>query len=234
VIQTFYIYKHDKSLHDAKNRLDAYYIWLHPYFPILPPARSSQPKDNPRFRFPESSEPTFESLSPTSLAISAILALIPHPEDSAPFEQHSIIARRETSHLFAKRTLECIETDSELPSSSVSPAQALLDEHSHISRPCFHPCVPIELEAVIALSILSVYEYAQRGNISKMRDRAGQALMRAMDLSLHNRETESDVYAEARRRAWWMTVSFLEILSVTEICADSRSAVYLYLSGFDC
>jgi hypothetical protein len=192
--------------------MDAYYIWLHPYFPILPSARSSRLKDNPHLWFPKSSEPAFLSLSPTALAISAILALIPHPEDPAPFEEENIIARRETSHLFAKRTLECIETDSEIPNSSISPAHALLDEHSHISRPCFHPFVPIELETVVALSILSVYEYAQRGNISKMKDRAGQALLRAMDLSLHNRGTESDVYAEARRRAWWMTVSFLEIL----------------------
>ncbi|KAI4846668.1 hypothetical protein E4T44_04933 [Aureobasidium sp. EXF-8845] len=197
------VYRSDEDI------LDAYYTWLHPYFPILPPAQYSQPKDNPHLWFPESSELAFESLSPTGLAISAILALIPHSEDPTPFEVESITARRETSHLFAKRTLECMETDSELPNSSVSPAQALLDDHSHISRPCFHPCVPIELETVVALSILSVYEYAQRGNISKMRDRAGQALMRAMDLSLHDRETESDVYTEARRRVWWMTASIV-------------------------
>jgi hypothetical protein len=192
--------------------LNAYYIWLHPYFPILPPAQSSHLKDNPCLWFPKSSEPILESLSPTALAISAILALISHPGDPTPFEEDSITARREASHLFAKRTLERIETDSEIPSSSISPAQALLDGDSYISRSAFHPCVPIELETVVALSILSVYEYAQRGNISKMRDRAGQALIRAMDLSLHDRGTEIDVYAEARRRVWWMTVSFLEIL----------------------
>jgi hypothetical protein len=136
------------------------------------------------------------------------LALIPHPEEPAPFEQESIIARRETAQLFVKRTLESIEADSEMPNSSISPAQALLDEHSCISRPAFHSSVPLELESVVALSILSVYEYAQRGNIAKMRDRAGQALMRAMDLSLHDRGTELDEFAEARRRVWWMTVSF--------------------------
>lgn len=64
----------------------------------------------------------------------------------------------------------------------------------------------MELESVIALSILSVYEYAQRGNITKMRDRASQALMMAMNLSLHDRGTELDGFAEARRRIWWMTV----------------------------
>ncbi|KAH0293789.1 hypothetical protein KCU62_g885, partial [Aureobasidium sp. EXF-3399] len=194
-----------RTYRSDEDMLDAYYIWLHPYFPILPPAKSSQSKDNPHLWYPKSSELAFESMSPTALAISAILALIPHPEEPAPFEQESIIVRRETAHRFAKRTLECIELDSEIPNSSISPAQALIDEHSCISRPAFHPCVPLELEAVIALSILSVYEYAQRGNIAKMRDRASQALMRAMNLSLHDRGTEIDGFAEARRRTWWMT-----------------------------
>ncbi|KAI4723137.1 hypothetical protein E4T48_00383 [Aureobasidium sp. EXF-10727] len=185
--------------------LDAYYIWLHPYFPILPPSKSSRSKDNPQLWYPKDPESVFESLSPAALAISAVLALIPHPEESAPFEEESINARRETAHFFAKLTLESIERDSEKPNSSIAPAQALLDEHSCVSRPAFHPQVPIEAESVVALSILSVYEYAQRGNITKMRDRAGQALMRAMDLSLHDRGTELDVFGEARRRIWWMT-----------------------------
>ncbi|THZ12509.1 hypothetical protein D6C90_10374, partial [Aureobasidium pullulans] len=123
----------------------------------------------------------------------------------APFSEESIKARREAAHHFAKRTIESIECDSEMPDSSISPAQALVYGYSHISRPAFHSRVPVELESVIALSILSVYEYAQRGNITKMRDRASQALMMAMNLSLHDRGTELDRFAEARRRIWWMT-----------------------------
>ncbi|KAH0210060.1 hypothetical protein KCU86_g6856, partial [Aureobasidium melanogenum] len=185
--------------------LDAYYTWLHPYFPILPPSRTSQPQDNPQLWFPGSSESVFESRSPAALAISAILALIPHPEEYAPFEEESIKARREAAHAFAKCALESIESDSEIPNSSISPAQALLDEKVYFSRPAFHPRVPIEAESVVALSTLSVYEYAQRGNITKMRDRAGQALMMAMNLSLHDRGTELDTFAEARSRIWWMS-----------------------------
>ncbi|THZ89867.1 hypothetical protein D6C88_04497, partial [Aureobasidium pullulans] len=185
--------------------LDAYYIWLHPFFPILPPSEATHSKDNPQLWFPESSAYTFEPRSPASLAISAILALIPHPEEGAPFSEESIKARREAAHHFAKRTIESIECDSEMPDSSISPAQALVNGYSHISRPAFHSRVPVELESVIALSILSVYEYAQRGNITKMRDRASQALMMAMNLSLHDRGTELDGFAEARRRIWWMT-----------------------------
>ncbi|KAL2026473.1 hypothetical protein VTO58DRAFT_102453 [Aureobasidium pullulans] len=193
------IYQSDSDI------LDAYYIWLHPFFPILPPSEATHPKDNPQLWFPESSACTFEPRSPASLAISAILALIPHPEEGAPFSEESIKARREAAHHFAKRTIESIECDSEMPDSSISPAQALVNGHSHISRPAFHSRVPVELESVIALSILSVYEYAQRGNITKMRDRASQALMMAMNLSLHDRGTELDGFAEARRRIWWMT-----------------------------
>lgn len=194
--------------------MDAYHIWLHPYFPIFPPAISGQPKDNPHLWYPKASESAFESPSPAALAISAVLALIPHPEDPAPFSPESITARREAAHLFAKCSFDCIENDLEIPNSSISPAQALLDGQSCISRPAFHPCVPLELESVIALNILSVYEYAQRGNLPKMRDRASQAVIRAMDLSLHDREIEGDAFAEARRRTWWMSVSFRHILTI--------------------
>jgi hypothetical protein len=55
--------------------------------------------------------------------------------------------------------------------------------------------------------MLSTYEYAQRGNIAKMKNRAGQALVKAMDLGLHSRGHEEGDDAEANRRAWWMTVS---------------------------
>ncbi|KAI5255326.1 hypothetical protein E4T42_01894 [Aureobasidium subglaciale] len=209
--------------------LDAYYIWLHPYFPILPASVNGHPKDNPQFWYPGSSDTTYDSLSPTGLAISAILALIPHPEEGAPFEEESIRARREAAQVFVKRTLERMESDSEIPNSSISPAQALLDERSHISRPAFHVRVPIELESVVALSILSVYEYAQRGNITKMRDRASQALIMAMNLSLHDRGTELDLYAESRRRVWWMTYI---CICQASIVSSAPPAIPLFDSRF--
>jgi hypothetical protein len=69
----------------------------------------------------------------------------------------------------------------------------------------------VNLESVLSLILLSVYEYAQRGNMAKMRNRAGQALTAAMSMSLHE-ALEGDEFAEARRRAWWMTVCFLVVL----------------------
>jgi hypothetical protein len=67
---------------------------------------------------------------------------------------------------------------------------------------------PEDLETLLALLILSVYEYSQRGNLLKMRYRAGQALALALDKSLHSC-MDNDEFSEARRRAWWMTVSCL-------------------------
>lgn len=187
--------------------MDAYYVWIHPFFPILPPSEYNEAEDKPQTWFPGSSNFTFESQSAVCLAISAILALVPLPQEDAPFDEESVKVRREAAHALTRRTLERIESDSEMADSAVSPAQALVNSQVFISRAALHPRVPIELEAVVALSMLSVYEYAQRGNITKMRDRASQALMLAMHLSLHDRGTELDDFAEARRRIWWMTAS---------------------------
>jgi hypothetical protein len=109
------------------------------------------------------------------------------------------------AHSFAQSALEAVEADLELLDSSSDPSRALSDGAPMISRQPFHPKVPVALEAVLALVLLSAYEYAQRGNIRKMCNRAGQALTAAMSMSLHE-IVEDDEYAEARRRAWWITV----------------------------
>lgn len=90
--------------------------------------------------------------------------------------------------------------------SEVQPGEALSNDPAPLMRKPFHPQNPIENEATIALLLLSTYEYAQRGNIAKMKSRAGQALTAAMDLGLHEKEDDEGWYAEANRRVWWMTV----------------------------
>ncbi|KAH2081950.1 hypothetical protein KXX03_003845 [Aspergillus fumigatus] len=136
-----------------EDMLDAYYVFIHPYHPILPP-----PERWPVYNRPLSQWPECRPSSPLSLAISALLVLIPHPNESDPLR-----------------------------------AEAL-----------FHPKVPLHLEGILALNLLSVYEYAQRGNLCTMTDRANEALTSAMKMSLHE-SLEEDEYAEARRRTWWMT-----------------------------
>jgi hypothetical protein len=144
--------------------------------------------------------------SPVALALAALLALIPLPTDPDPKGLESTWKRRLEAHKYAQAALESIDNDSELIESSINPSEALTNGSTCIHRPPFHRNVPLELDAVIALLLLSVYEYAQRGNIAKMKTRAGQALVQAMDMKLYE-ETDGPIqFREARRRAWWMTV----------------------------
>ncbi|GFG23956.1 cyanide hydratase [Aspergillus udagawae] len=179
--------------------LDAYYVFIHLYYPILP-----SPERLPAYNRPLNEHSTFRPSSPLSLAISAILVLIPHPGIKQPWTPEYTRLRRNMAHSFAQSALEAVEADLELLDSSSEPSRALSDGAPMIARQPFHPKVPVPLEAVLALVLLSVYEYAQRGNIRKMCNRAGQALTAAMSMSLHEM-VEDDEYAEARRRAWWIT-----------------------------
>lgn len=185
--------------------MDAYYVFIHPYYPVLPP-----PERLPICNHPLTSDRTsfFQPTTPLSLAISALLVLIPHPhEQGDPSRLDYVRLRRDYAHSFAQSALEAIEADSELLESASDPSNALSEGAPvRLNRQPFHPRVPVNLESVLALVLLSVYEYAQRGNMAKMRNRAGQALTAAMSMSLHE-SLEEDEFAEARRRAWWMTVS---------------------------
>lgn len=186
--------------------LDAYYVFLHPYFPILPPpdhipVDQSVPRLQNQF---DVWEEGFEPSSPITLAISAILALIPCPEDVDHQSHDSRVFRRKYAQYFAQSAFETIEKDDDIPDSAVEPSKPLSEDHDHNFRKPFHPALPVELESIVALDILSVYEYCQRGNLKKMQSRAGQAMINAMDLGLHMSKVE-DEFSEARRRVWWMT-----------------------------
>lgn len=183
---------------------------------MLPPPESHQVTDNPDLGirraadaiFSSQSAPDFEPSTPLSLAISASLALIPHPDDPDPTGTDSVHLRREQAQAFAQSAFESIEIESELPDSVDRPEDALSSDPNPIERAPFHERVPVETESIIALLLLSTYEYAQRGNIAKMRNRAGQALNAALNLGLHAKGDEDGYFAEANRRTWWMTVSY--------------------------
>jgi hypothetical protein len=196
--------------------LGAYYTYIHPYFPVLPPPEPHQIHDNPELgirRAPDTffssrSVPDFEPSTPLSLAISATLALIPHPDDPDPSGTDSVHLRRDQAQAFAQSAFESIEIESELVDSTIQPSEALSNNPNILDRAPFHAQNPLENESIIALLLLSSYEYAQRGNISKMRNRAGQALNAAINLSLHARTGHEGYYTEANRRVWWMTVKY--------------------------
>ncbi|KAL5688725.1 hypothetical protein EMGR_000467 [Emarellia grisea] len=174
-----------------EDMLDAYYVFIHPYHPILPP-----PERWPVYNRPLSQWPECRPSSPLSLAISALLVLIPHPNESDPLRAEYVKLRRSFAQSFARDALNAVEHDSSL----LNPSNNVLNA----DRALFHPKVPLHLEGILALNLLSVYEYAQRGNLCTMTDRANEALTSAMKMSLHE-SLEEDEYAEARRRTWWMT-----------------------------
>jgi hypothetical protein len=143
--------------------------------------------------------------SPLRLAIAAVLALIPHPSVINPSRPSHVALRRKHAHHFVQRCLTMIEDETDIPD---SPSTALAYSTIAPQRQPLHPQVPIELEGILSLCLLAIYEYSQRGNIRKMQDRAGQALMSAMNMSLHSQSGATTPFTEARRRAWWITVSF--------------------------
>ncbi|WYZ35836.1 hypothetical protein EsH8_X_000483 [Colletotrichum jinshuiense] len=194
-------YKSDQAI------LDAYYIFIHPFFPILPPP-AGLPMDQavPHFQNDtDGFQDEYQPSTPISLAISAILALVPCSNDTNHLNKESVVFRRRYAQYLAQCAIESIEIESEIPDSSIEPPKALNESPDDFPRQQFHPAVPTELETIIALDILSVYEYAQRGNLKKMQSRAGQALVSAMSLSLHTCTDDNDPFAETKRRVWWMT-----------------------------
>lgn len=194
-------------------RLNAYYDFIHNYFPILPPRASPPCRDRPlncSVPCSSTSEPTmmYRPRSPLSLALSAVLALIPHPSDLEPSSAASVFQRRQYAHTFAQLAHSTVETECDLDLSATDPGQALSAARPFVGRERFHSQTPVDYESLLALLVLSVYEYSQRGNLLKMRYRAGQALAIALDKSLHA-QIGNDEFSEARRRAWWMTVCIL-------------------------
>ncbi|KAL4761790.1 uncharacterized protein BDW70DRAFT_42520 [Aspergillus foveolatus] len=222
------------SEHDI---LNAYYDFIHNYFPILPPRVGPAYIDSPLdciepYSESPSGEPViaYQPRSPLSLAISAILALIPHPNDPEPLSPRSVIRRRAYAHKFAQMANAGVESDCELHASPANPFETTFKDRPRINRERLHPHTPVELESILALLLLTVYEYTQRGNLLKMRYRAGQALAIALDMSLHTLGEEYDETAEARRRAWWMTYYCVlqgSIVSTTSLSIDANDSQFV-------
>ncbi|KAF7899266.1 uncharacterized protein EAF01_008479 [Botrytis porri] len=216
--------------------LSAYYVYIHPYFPVLPPPLINQAVDKLEtgvqgpndILFHSGSNPQFQSASPMTLAISALLALIPHPDDPRPTSPKSILLRRNQAQIFAQLAIDGIEIENEMIESIVDPGEALSAQEMQIYRTQVHPHVRLEAESTIALLLLCTYEYSQRGNISKMRKRCGQALVSAMDLGLHSKDKVDYAYAESDRRVWWMTYvcicqgSILSCMAPSILLSDPR------------
>lgn len=186
----------------ADCRLDAYYVYCHSYFPALPPPIRT-PVDRPVAL--GSLTGGYEPSTPLSLALSAMLALIPLSDDPDPKGENSTWNRRIQAHKFAQAAFHALDNETELVDSIINPKDALSNGSPRTYRAAFHRDLPLDLESNVALMVLSIYEYGQRGNIKKMLNRSGQSLMLALEAKLYLPIV--DQFVEARRRVWWATVS---------------------------
>ncbi|PWY93050.1 Zn(II)2Cys6 transcription factor [Aspergillus sclerotioniger CBS 115572] len=181
--------------------INAYYVFIHPYFPLLPPPALPQYEDRfekLRIRSPDAnaSRLPYWPTSSLGLALAAMLALIPPPGDVHAADGEAVTLRRSYADLYARSALESSEDSLE----SSSPIDLAKGPQSTL-----HPGIPRKMEPVLALGLLSMYECCQRRNIAKMRIRANQALTMAMDLSLHTQKSPTDCF-DACRRCWWGTI----------------------------
>lgn len=198
--------------------MNAYYIYIHPYLPLFPPPITPLFADTPQGIVLESTEPgesTFTNWlgSPLELALMAILVLIPHPEDPNPMGMGQVESRKSQAHNYAQAALQSISNCSagRVESRKNPISTPRLDK---VSRSPLHAELPATLEAVVALLLLGVYEYCQNSDRHQMRCRIYQALILAMDLSLHVRDTAGVQEDPIRARVWWMTVGLSQLFQV--------------------
>ncbi|PLB54195.1 C6 finger domain protein [Aspergillus steynii IBT 23096] len=180
--------------------LSAYYIFIHPYFPILPPPERLPVTSSPISKRP----PSFEPINPLGRAIAAIMVLVPHPNEKEPSRPEYVKIRRDFAHCFAKSAFDAVEIEYGTPDAPKIPKGQAAEAVTGSDREPFHPKLPVSLEGVVALALLSVYEYAQQGHLDRMLHRSNQSLALALSMSLHE-ALDEDEFAEARRRVWWMT-----------------------------
>ncbi|KAE8419381.1 hypothetical protein BDV36DRAFT_136558 [Aspergillus pseudocaelatus] len=188
--------------------VNAYYVFVHPYFPVLPPPAVAQYEDRPFAISLRTVQADHESLpywptSPFALALSAILVLFPLPEDPHSMSEAAVNARQSYAELYAHAAMSSIENWIDLP----EPTTHLTSTAEGPTRwSSLHPDLPRKLESILALVLLGIYELCQRGNLSKMRARANQALTTAVDLSIHTADPDESGCSDAQSRAWWMTM----------------------------
>ncbi|KAE8341250.1 hypothetical protein BDV24DRAFT_174893 [Aspergillus arachidicola] len=187
--------------------INAYYVFIHPYFPVLPPPAVAQYEDRPfaiSLRTVQANQAflPYWPTSPFALALFAILVLFPLPEDPHSMSETAASARQSYAELYAHAAMSSIENWADLP----EPATHLTSTAGDPTRwSSLHPDLPWKLEPILALVLLGMYELCQRGNFSKMRARANQALTTAVDLSLHTADPDEPGCSDAQSRAWWMT-----------------------------
>lgn len=138
----------------------------------------------------------------------ALLVLLPLPEDVDPMQVVQVELRKSYADLYAREALESIENISN-GREHTSAAPISTPGMDKVSRSSIHPKLPCTLEPVLGLLLLGVYEYCQNSNRRQMRSRIYGALILAMDLSLHIRDSTNSDNWDIQTRVWWNTVSLI-------------------------
>lgn len=172
---------------------------IHPSFPILPPRPAAEGNT---LSVDHSSDGVYEPSSPLILALLSLLVpstASQSPDGLAPDATQPI----GLAYSFAQCAAEACDISSNMR----------VENSPSFIRSSAHPSMPVELEVPLAFCVLSLYQYLHCGNITEMTRFAEKALDSALGLSLHKERDESNTFsAEAKRRAWWMTVSTSMIL----------------------
>ncbi|KAG7060719.1 C6 zinc finger domain protein [Colletotrichum scovillei] len=163
--------------------LEAYYRFLHPVFPLLPP-----PVDIEQLPSPPSSS------SPLILALQALLTHVHQNGAGCDLNNERLGDRSFVSSSLAQHALETIETTAS-DVVTIQPTRAS----------SFHPNVPVEAEATLACCALSLYQYLHHGNFQKMEALANKGLSLSKRMLESHDASGSGQFAESIRRAWWMS-----------------------------
>lgn len=171
--------------------LDAYYLLIHPGFPILPPSTINLPGQQQASTAIESAQ--YCSDSPLLHAIATLVALVPKGAEHGNTRVHAQAARYEYAEFCSRSALKCIDDD--------------MDSSGSLIRDRFHQDVPTYLESTLANLLVAVYEYNYRGAMMRARTRTASVVTMAIDLGLHDTGSGSPLDSECKSRTWSMIVS---------------------------
>ncbi|PQE18685.1 c6 zinc finger domain-containing protein [Rutstroemia sp. NJR-2017a BBW] len=233
--------------------INGYYCYIHPYFPVLPPPLSYEVVDNCEVGLRESNEvlfhgtsnPSFQPSSPLTLAISAHLALIPHPDDPAPNSQESILLRRDQAQVYAQLAMDAVEIENEIVESMIDPGEALTIEASPVSyRTQIHPqsrkhnCIaPLVYIRILAAGQYRKDEKARRpssylshGSESPFETPRGLPVFRVRSSDL----VDDDPELKSITQAWdAFLVAQKIIATATQFVSDLESTIKLNSGSLD-
>lgn len=151
---------------------------------------------------------SYESSSPLILALLSVLTRLSQRDNREDVDEHARKDSNDVSQWLAQCALEAVSTVTGSQSAKSSP----------LLPSSFHPRVPQELEMPLACCVLSYRQYLFWGDVDQMTLLAQKAFGLFGDATSDPPLYGPGLYAEASRRAWWMTVR-----SNSTVCSEELS-----------